>query len=108
MTNRSVETTRLGAARKLHPYAIRTSTFVRSLLAYLLAERWTYPFIIDLKCDDDGMLLAQESDSTAHLRVLCRRHDLIQAVLYLAHLVELTPAERTYLLWRVPSETEGK
>jgi hypothetical protein len=46
--------------------------------------------------------LALESDSETYLRLLCRRKDLIAAILILSDLVELTPGERTYLLSKVP------
>jgi hypothetical protein len=63
MTNQNIERTRRSVARKLNPQTISTSTLVRSLLGYLLDERWTEPHIIDLRCAEDGMLLAYESDS---------------------------------------------
>jgi hypothetical protein len=37
------------------------------------------------------------------LRLLCSRDDLIGAIVVLAHLVDLTPRERPYLLAGVPS-----
>ncbi len=103
MINQNVEWTRRSVARKLNPQTISTSTLVRSLLGYLLNEHWTEPHIIDLRCAEDGMLLAYESQSDGYLRLLCGRDDLIGAILVLAHLVELTPRERTYLLAGVPS-----
>jgi hypothetical protein len=102
MTNQNIERTRRSVARKLNPQTISTSTPVRSLLGYLLDERWTEPHIIDLRCAEDGMLLAYESDSHGYLRLLCSRDDLIRAILILAHLVNLMPWERTYLLAGVP------
>ena len=108
MTNQNLETTRRSAARKLHPSVIGTSTFVRSLLGCLLGEVWTDPPILDLRCGSDGMLLAYEPDSTTHLRVLCSRNELIRAVLYLAYSVDLTAAERTYLLLRVPPRSRKR
>ena len=103
MINQNIEGTRRSVARKLNPQMISTSTLVRSLLGYLLNERWTEPHIIDLRCAEDGMLLAYESNSHGYLRLLCSRDQLIHAILVLAHLVELTPRERTYLLAGVPS-----
>ena len=96
------ELARRSAARKLAPEAITTSTFVRSLLGYLLDEIWTFPHVHFLACDSDGTLLVWESDSGTYLRVLCSRKQLISAILILADLVNLTPAERAYLLAGVP------
>ena len=81
MINQNIERTRQGLARKLGPDTINTSTFVRSLLGYLLNELWTDPYIIDLRCAEDGMLMAHESNSETYLRLLCRRDDLIHALL---------------------------
>ena len=103
MTNENLEATRRRVALKLHPETIHTTTFVRSLLAYLLEEEWTEPHIVDLRCDRKGMLTAWESDSNGYLRLLCGRDDLIRGLLILADLVPLTPGERSYLLSRVPS-----
>jgi hypothetical protein len=75
---------------------------VRSLLGYLLEEAWTFPKILYLACQRDGMLLAWKSDSNSYLRLLCSRKDLISAILVLSDMVSLTPRERTYLLSRVP------
>ena len=108
MTNQNLETTRRSAARKLHPSTITTSTFVSSLLAYLLCEKWTDPYIIDLRCGIGDALVAYESNSNTHLRVLCSRDELIKAVLHLACSQHLTPAERTYLLLRVPPRSRNK
>lgn len=102
MINQNIERTRRSVTRKLHPRAISTSTVVRSLLGYLLNERWTEPHIIDLRCAEDGMLLAYESLSHGYLRLLCSRDELIRAILVLAQLVELTPSERSFLLAGVP------
>jgi hypothetical protein len=103
MINQNIERTRRGVARKLAPSAIRTSTVVRSLLAYLVNECWSEPYIVHLQCAEDGMLMAYESDSESYLRLLCRRDDLLGALLILAHMANLTPGERTYLLSKVPS-----
>ena len=103
MINQNIERTRRSVARKLDPEIISTSTLVRSLLGYLVEERWTEPHIIDLRCAEDGMLLAYESQSHGYLRLLCSRDELIRAILILAHLVNLAPGERTYLLAGVPS-----
>ena len=105
MINQNIERTRRSAAHKLASNAIRTTTVVRSLLAYLVNERWTEPYIVDLRCAEDGMLMAYESDSDAYLRLLCRRDELVRAVLTLAHLVNLTPSERSYLLAGLPSHS---
>ena len=105
MINQNIERTRRSAANKLAPPAIKTSTVVRSLLAYLVNERWTEPYIVDLRCAEDGMLMACESDSNAYLRLLCSRDELIRAVLTLAQRVNLTPSERSYLLAGVPSHS---
>jgi hypothetical protein len=102
MINQNIERTRRNAARKLDPHVISTSTLVRSLLGYLVNERWTEPHIIDLRCTEDGMLMAYESQLDGYLRLLCNREELIRAVLVLAHLVNLTPGERSYLLAGVP------
>jgi hypothetical protein len=103
MNKENIEITRRSVARKLDPDAFNTSTFVRSLLGYLVNERWTQPYIVDLRCSNDGMLMAYESESGTYLRLLCRRRDLIRAVLALADMVNLTPRERSYLLAGVPS-----
>ena len=108
MINQNVERMRRSVAHRLGPGVIRTSTVVRSLIAYLVNERWTEPHIVDLRCADDGMLLAYESDANTYLRLLCNRDELIRAVLTLAHLVDLTPAERNYLLSGVPSQHSAK
>ena len=99
-----IERTRRSAAQKLAPCNVRITTVVRSLLGYLLNEqRWASPYIIDLRCGEDGMLLAYESDSGDYLRMLVKREELVQGVLMLAQIVDLTPGERSYLLSRVPS-----
>lgn len=108
MTNKNIETTRRSAVRKLHPNIINTSTSVRSLLGYLLRECWTEPFLIGLQCGRDGMLNGWESNNPVCLRLLCSRDHLIHAVLVLAQIAELTPAERTYLLTRVPPKGEAR
>jgi hypothetical protein len=105
MINQNIEKTRRSAAHKLAPNEIRTSTVVRSLLGYLVNERWTEPYIVDLRCAEDGMLIAYESDSDTYLRLLCSRDELVRAVLTLAHLVNLTPSERSYLLAGLPSRS---
>lgn len=104
MINQNVERTRRSVAHKLGPNVIRTSTVVRSLIGYLVNERWTEPHIIDLQCADDGMLLAYESDADTYLRLVCNRDELVRALLSLSHLLNLTPAERNYLLSRVPAQ----
>lgn len=98
MINQNVEQTRRNVARKLGPEMLTTSTFVRSLLGYLLKEHWTEPHIIDLHCNEEGMLLAYESTLDGYLRLLCSRDELVRAVLVLAHMANLTPGERGYLL----------
>ena len=108
MINQKIDKTRRSAAQKLAPNTIRTSTVVRSLLAYLVNERWTEPYIIDLRCAEDGMLMAYESDSNAYLRLLCSRDELVRAVLTLAQLVNLTTSERNYLLAGLPSHSPWK
>ena len=105
MINQNIEKTRRNVAHKLAPNAIRTSTVVRSLLGYLVNERWTEPYIVHLRCAEDGMLMAYESDSNAYLRLLCSRDELVRALLTLAHLVKLTPSERSYLLAGLPSHS---
>lgn len=107
MINQNFERVRRSVAHKLGPDVIRTSTVVRSLIAYLVNERWTKPHIVDLRCADDGMLLAYESDADTYLRLVCNRDELIRAVLTLSYLVDLTPAERNYLLSGVPSQHSG-
>jgi hypothetical protein len=108
MINQNIERTRRSVVRKLNPEAVSTSTIIRSLLAYLLNERWTEPHILDLRCADDGMLLAHESQTRGYFRLICSRDQLIRAVLMLAHVANLTPAERAYLLKRVPENTQQK
>ena len=75
MINQNVEQTRRSIARKLGPELLTTSTFVRSLLGYLLKEHWTEPHIIDLHCNEEGMLLAYESHLDGYLRLLCSRDE---------------------------------
>jgi hypothetical protein len=108
MINPNAERTRRSAAIKLSPCTFRTTTVVRSLLAYLLNERWTDPHLIDVRCGDDGMLVGFESDSDDYLRLLVRRDDLVRAVLVLTHLAALRPSERTYLLDRVPLPSDSQ
>lgn len=100
MTNENAERARRSVARKLDP--ISTSTFVRSLIAYLVGERWTYPYIESLGCAPDGFLYAQESETDGYRRLICRRADLIRTILHLALMAELTPGERSLLLSEVP------
>jgi hypothetical protein len=102
MTNENVERARRSAARKLDPDVVSTSTIVRALIAHLLHERWTYPYILALACAPDGTLFAWESESDGYRRLLCKRRDVIRAILQLAELVDLTPRERTVLLSEVP------
>lgn len=100
MTNKNVERVRRCVTRKLNP--ISTSTVVRSLVAYLLGEQWTYPYILSLACAPDGALFAWESESDGYRRLICKRRDVIQAILQLANMANLTPRERTVLLSEVP------
>jgi hypothetical protein len=106
--NPNLEITRRSAARKLHPDRIGTSTFVRSLLGYLVSERWTYPHFTDLRCAEDGMLCANESESEGYARLLCSRNDLVRAILVIAVIADLTPSERSYLLARIPEGASAK
>ena len=109
MTNDNVERARRSAARKLNPDAVSTSTTVRALIAHLLQQRWTYPYILALACAPDGTLFAWESESDGFRRLLCSRRDVIRAVLQLAHIVDLTPRERAVLLSEVPPlGTQGR
>jgi len=100
MINENIERARRSAACKLEP--ISTSTVVRSIIAYLLGEQWTYPYIVSLACAQDGLLFAWETESDGYRRLLCRRHDLIKAILQMAEIVELSPRERALLLSEVP------
>ena len=102
MTNQNVERARRSAARKLNPDAISTSTPMRALIAYLIGEQWTYPYILSLACAPDGSMFAWESECDGYRRLICKRSDLIQAILQLASIGDLTPAERTLLLSEVP------
>lgn len=102
MINQNIELTRRSAARKLHPDAISTSTPVRSLIGYFVGEQWTYPYILSLACAPDGAVFAWESECDGYRRFICKRKDLIQAILQLASIADLTPAERTLLLSEVP------
>jgi hypothetical protein len=108
MNQQGVENARRSAAAKLHPSNIHTSTFVQSLIAYLVGDVWTEPHIAELVCLRNGDLLARENGCTAFLRILCTRRALVRAVLALSHMVELTPRERTYLLQRIPYPTRAK
>jgi hypothetical protein len=102
MINPNAERTRSSLVCKLHPSNFRTTTVVRSLLAYLVNERWTQPYLVDVQCGEDGMLLGYESNSEDYLRLLISRDELVRAVLILAQIADLKPCERTYLLDRVP------
>ena len=102
MINPSAEKTRRSAMRKLHPHNFTTTTVVRSLLAYLVDERWTDPYFIDVKCGEDGVLRAFESCLDDYLRLLISREELVRAVLVLTERARLTPRERSYLLGRIP------
>jgi hypothetical protein len=102
MQNENIERARRSVARKLSPDAISTSTVVQSLLAYLVGERWTYPYILSLACSPDGALCAWESESDGYRRLICKRSDLIKAILQLASMTDLTPRERALLLSEVP------
>jgi hypothetical protein len=103
MNCEGAENARLRAAAKLHPSEIHTSTFLRSILGYLVYEVWTEPHITKLICQRDGELLACESDNDGFLKVLCTRQSLVRAILTLSHLRELSPRERSYLLERIPA-----
>jgi hypothetical protein len=102
MNQQSLETTRRNAAAKLHPAVLTTTTFVRSILGYLVGETWTDPYLTALACDADGYLYAQEDGNPFFGRVLCTRLAVIETILQLTHAVELSPRERTYLLQRIP------
>lgn len=102
MNQQSIEIARRSAAAKLHPSNIHTSTFVRSLIGYLVGEIWTQPHIAELVCLRNGELLAREEGYTGFLRILCTRRNFVCAVLALAHTLELSPRERSYLLQRIP------
>lgn len=52
--NQNIEMARRGAAKKLGPEAINTSSFVRSLLGYLVDEKWTIPYIVHLRAALDA------------------------------------------------------
>jgi len=102
VNQQSLETTRRSAAAKLHPEVLTTTTFVRSILGYLVGEIWTEPYLSGLACDADGYLYVREDGNPFFGRVLCTRLALIQTILQLTHAVELSPRERTYLLQKIP------
>ncbi len=108
MNQQGVEIARRSAAAKLHPSNIHTSTFVQSLIAYLVGEAWTEPHIAELVCLGNGDLLAREDGQTGFLRILCTRRALVRAVLALSHMLEVTPRERSYLLQRIPSPKKAR
>lgn len=108
MNQQGVEIARRSAAAKLHPSNIHMSTFVQSLIAYLVGEVWTEPHIAELVCLRNGDLLARENGCTGFLRILCTRRALVCAVLTLSQMLGLTPRERTYVLQRIPSSTRAK
>lgn len=108
MNQQGIETARRSTAAKLHPSNIHTSTFVRSLMAYLVGEVWTEPYIAELVCLPNGDLLARENGDTSFLRVLCTRRALVRAVLALAQTLELSSKERSFLLQRIPSPTKRR
>lgn len=108
MNQQSLEITRRSTAAKLHPSNIHTSTFVRSLIAYLVGEIWTEPYIEELICLPRGELLARETDGGSYLRVLCTRQLLVRAVLALSYALDLTPKERSYILQRIPSTRRAR
>lgn len=108
MNQQGVETARRSAAAKLHPSNIHTSTFVRSLIAYLVGEIWTELHIAELVCLPNGDLLAREHGDTGFLRILCTHRALVRAVVALSHSLELTPKERSYLLQRIPPTRIGQ
>lgn len=103
MNCEGAENARLRAAAKLHPSEIHTSTFLRSILGYLVYEVWTEPHITKLVCQTNGELLARESDSDGFLKILCTRKSLVRAILALSQLQGLSPRERSYLLERIPA-----
>ena len=98
MINQNIETTRRSLARKLHPDAFSTSTSMRSLIGYMIGAQWTNPYILSLACASDGSMFAWESECDGYRRLICKRKDLIQTILQLAWIADLTPAERTLLL----------
>ena len=102
MNQQGIEIARRSAAAKLHPSNIHTSTFVRSLIAYLVEEIWTDPHIAELVCLRNGDLLAREHGESVFLRTLCTRRALVRAVITLSANLELSPRERSYLLQRIP------
>jgi hypothetical protein len=102
MINQNIEKTRRSLARKLHPDVFSTSTPMRSLIGYMVGEQWTYPYILSLACAPDGSMFAWENECDGYRRLICKRNDLVQAILLLACITDLTPAERTLLLSEVP------
>lgn len=102
MSQQNLETARRNAAAKLHPSALTTSTFIRSILGYLVDEVWTDPLVTGLAFDPDGDLYVQENGNPFYGRVLCTRSVLISAVLQLSQAAGLSPRERTYLLQKLP------
>jgi hypothetical protein len=103
MNREGAENARLRAAAKLHPSEIHTSTFLRSILGYLVHEVWTDPRIYELICHRNGELLARESDSEGFMKVLCTADRWSSQFLVLAHLRGLSPREHRYLLVRIPT-----
>ncbi len=96
------EHTRRSAAAKLHPNALRTSTFICSILAHLLDEQWTDPPITSIDVDRGGYLIVADANSETSLRTLCTLRALRKGIVELAHVATLTARERMYLLTRLP------
>jgi hypothetical protein len=101
------EQMRLVLARKLSPDTVYLPTSARLLIDSLVGEPTTLTYYKQISCCRDTTLTVVESDRDTPAPIPASRETLVFYVLALAHVVDLTPAERAYLLSRIPATPEG-
>jgi hypothetical protein len=94
------EQMRLDLARKLSPDTVYLPTSARLLIDYLVSEPTTDVYYKEINCCRDTTLTVVESDHETAAPIPASRETLVFYVLALAHVVDLTPRERSYLLSR--------
>jgi len=97
----NLEQMRLILARKLNPDIVYLPASARLLIDYLIGQPTTDVYYKEINCCRDTTLTVVESDHDTPAPIPASRETLVLYVLALAHVVELTPAERAYLLSRI-------
>jgi hypothetical protein len=102
-----LEQMRLSLARKLDPNVVYLPSAARLLVDYLIGHPTTDVYYKEVSCCRDTTLTVVESDNDTRAPIPASRESLVLYVLALAHVVKLAPAERAYVLSRIPPVPKG-